>query len=62
MNDLAEKYKIPAEVMEFVLSGFLEVVFEDEAKKTVEFHIPSKRRTDDEGLVKFSVSGLKVWD
>jgi hypothetical protein len=48
MTDIAAKYKIPAQVMEFVTDGFLEVVLEDEAKKTVEFHIPSKRRKDDE--------------
>ncbi len=47
MTDIAEKYKIPAEVMAFVHDGFLEVVSGDEAKKTVEFHIPSRpgRRT-----------------
>ena len=33
MTDLADKYKSPAEVMEFVRSGFLEVVFEDEARR-----------------------------
>ena len=51
MTDLAEKYKIPAEVMEFVHDGFLEIVSEDEATKTVEFHIPSKRQTDDDGRI-----------
>jgi hypothetical protein len=51
MTDLAVSYKIPAEIMEFVQDGFLEVVSEDEATKTVEFHIPSKRQTDDEGRI-----------
>ncbi len=39
--DLADKYKIPDEVMAFVRDGFLEVSSEDEAKATVEFLIPS---------------------
>ncbi len=51
MTDLAVKYKIPADVMAFVHDGFLEVASEDEATKTVEFHIPSKRQTDDEGRI-----------
>ena len=51
MIDLAVKYEIPPEVMVFVNEGFLEVVSEDEATKTVEFHIPSKRQTDDEGRI-----------
>ena len=56
MTDLAQKYDIPADIMAFVKSGFLEVVSEDEATKTVEFHIPSKRATDDEGrLASYSV-------
>lgn len=42
----------------FVRDGFLEVVSEDEAKKTVEFHVPSKRRTDDEGRI---TSWSVVW-
>lgn len=58
MGDLAAKYKIPAEVAAFVRDGFLEVVSEDEAQKTVEFHIPSKRRTDDEGRI---TSWSVVW-
>ena len=47
-----------AEVMAFVRDGFLAVVSEDEAKKTVEFHVPSKRRTDDEGRI---TSWSVVW-
>ena len=58
MTDLADKFKIPAEVMAFVRDGFLEVVSEDEARKTVEFHVPSKRRTDDEGRI---TSWSVVW-
>lgn len=51
MTDLAVKYKIPAEVVVFVDKGFLVVLAEDEATKTIEFHIPSKRQTDDEGRI-----------
>lgn len=51
VTDLAAKYKIPAEVMAFVNDGFLEIVSENEAEKTVEFHIPSQRRTDTEGRI-----------
>ena len=43
MIDLALKYKIPAEVMEFVNDGFLAFLAEDKATKTVEFDVPSKR-------------------
>jgi hypothetical protein len=49
MTDIAAKYKIPDEVMAFVNSGLLVLLAEDEAEKTVEFHIPSKRWTDDAG-------------
>ena len=35
-------------VMAFVNEGFLVFLAEDEATKTVEFDIPSKRQTDDE--------------
>ena len=49
MTEIAAKYKIPAEVMAFVRNSFLEVVSENEAEKTVEFHVPSKRHEDDEG-------------
>lgn len=41
MSDIAEKYKIPAEVMEFVNEGFLEVAGETEDRAAVEFRIPS---------------------
>ena len=51
MIDLALKYQIPAEVMAFVNDGFLVFLAEDEAKKTVEFQIPSKRTTDKEGRI-----------
>jgi hypothetical protein len=51
MAILAEKYAMPQELLTFVESGFLEVVSEDEAKRTVEFHIPAKRSTDRQGRI-----------
>jgi hypothetical protein len=51
MPDLATNYGIPAELMAFVADGFLEVLSENEAEKTIEFHLPSKRRTDVEGRI-----------
>lgn len=51
MPDLATKYAIPPEVMMFVDEAFLEVVSEDEAQKTVEFHVPARRWEDGEGRV-----------
>ena len=58
MTDLAAKYEFPAEAMEFVRSSFPEVISEDEARKTIEFRVPSKRRTDDEGQI---TSYSAVW-
>jgi hypothetical protein len=56
MNTLAREYEIPPELMAFVESGFLKVLAEEKAEKTVEFHIPSKRTTDAEGrITTFSV-------
>ncbi|MBI3462007.1 MAG: hypothetical protein HY000_02965 [Planctomycetes bacterium] len=51
MTDIASKYALPDELSSFVDDGFLEVVSEDEDRKTIEFHIPSKRVTDTEGRV-----------
>ena len=51
MTDLAPNARIPAEVMKFVDDGFLVFLAEDEAEKTVEFHIPAKRTTDKEGRI-----------
>jgi hypothetical protein len=47
MNDVGKRFGIPPEVMEFVDSGFLELLGEDDAKKTVEFHMPSLRWEDE---------------
>ncbi len=59
MSDLALKYKIPAEIIAFVNEGLLVFLAEDEAMKTVEFHIPSKRQTDDEGrITSYSVTWI----
>jgi len=43
MDDIANKYKLPLSLMAFVDDGFLEVLSEKEAEKTIEFRIPSKR-------------------
>ena len=45
MTDLAEKYKIPDEIMAFVRDGFLEVAEETPDRATVEFRIPSMGST-----------------
>lgn len=44
-------YGIPPELMEFVYSGLLEVLVENEPEKTIEFHIPSLRTEDFEGRI-----------
>lgn len=49
MTNLAAMYKIPQEIQRFVDDGFLEVLSENDAEKTVEFHISSKRSTDRQG-------------
>jgi hypothetical protein len=49
MPDLATTYAIPPELMEFVNDGFLEVLAEAEAEKTIEFHIPSLLYEDHRG-------------
>ena len=40
MTDLAQKYKIPPEVMAFVNEGFLAVAEENADRATVEFRMP----------------------
>lgn len=51
MQDLAEKYGLPGELVAFIDRGFLELLREDFEKKTVEFHIPSKRAVDRHGRI-----------
>ncbi len=51
------KKRLPAEAVAFVRDGSLEIVSEDEAKKTVEFHVPSRRRTHKGYITSWSV----VW-
>ena len=51
MLNIAAKYNIPPEIMAFVKDGFLVFLAENEAEKTVEFHIPSKRRKDRAGRI-----------
>jgi hypothetical protein len=42
-SSLAARYGLPGEIVEFLNSGFLQVLSERLTEKTVEFHIPSKR-------------------
>ena len=49
--NIFDNYKLPPELRPFVDGGLLELVAEDEAKKTVEFHMPRLRRSDGEGRV-----------
>jgi hypothetical protein len=42
MSQLAAKYAIPPEFDRFIDAGFLELLREGAAEKTVRFHIPSK--------------------
>ncbi|HEX3658540.1 MAG TPA: hypothetical protein VHV55_22300 [Pirellulales bacterium] len=51
MSDLERDYGVPAELMEFIDDGFLEVLVEEPAEKTVELHAPSLRRTDPQGRI-----------
>lgn len=44
--ELASEFGIPSSVMDFVASGFLQVVSSDAATRTIEFHIPSMRFVD----------------
>lgn len=41
--DTLRKYDMPAQLKVFVEEGFLELLSEKDAEKTLEFHIPSKR-------------------
>jgi hypothetical protein len=41
LANLAEEYRIPPELMEYIDSGVLERISEDEAKKTLDFTIPA---------------------
>lgn len=50
-REIASKYQIPDELMAFVNDGFLEILSEREAEKTIEFHVPSKRTVDPDGRI-----------
>ena len=57
--ELASEFGIPPEVMDFVDSGFLEIVSNDINTKTVEFHIPSLRFVDpDDHITTYSVTWI----
>lgn len=51
MADLAAEFGVPAELRAFVDNGFLEVLSEKPAEKTVEFHIPTMHYTDDRDAI-----------
>ena len=53
MNDIAEKYKIHAKIMEFVEAGLLQVAMEDAEKATIEFDIHSLGYAELDGRYKF---------
>ena len=46
MIPMAEKYKIPPEIIAFVDDGFLKIAEEIPDRATVEFHIPSMGNAD----------------
>ncbi|MFN0021066.1 MAG: hypothetical protein ACKVP0_22635 [Pirellulaceae bacterium] len=52
MESIQQRYGIPPSVAEFLTNGFLEVVSEEPDRKTVEFHIPALRRTDERGRIR----------
>jgi hypothetical protein len=47
MSTIAAKYKIPPELDQFIDTGFLALLSETEAEKTIKFDIPSVAWTDD---------------
>lgn len=51
MQDFIERYNLPSELVVFIERGFLVPLREEFETKTIEFHIPSKRTTDDAGRV-----------
>jgi len=48
MTDIAQRYAIPAELTAFIDSGFIQLLAENEAEKTVRFDIPALAWTDDQ--------------
>jgi hypothetical protein len=42
MTHIAQRYGVPAEIEQFLVSGFLELLGEQPDRMTVEFHIPSR--------------------
>lgn len=49
MSTLVTRFAIPSEVQAFIDDGFLAPLSENDAEKTVEFHIPSLQFTDERG-------------
>lgn len=59
MNDIAQAFGIPPEIMQFVDGGFLELLKRDDVQKTVEFHIPSRRQRNEHGqITSFSLTWI----
>jgi hypothetical protein len=52
MESIQQRFGIPPSVAAFIENGFLEVVSEESDRKTVAFHIPALRRTDEEGRIR----------
>lgn len=60
MFDLQIEFGIPADLMPFVSSGFLQVVAVDRDERAVEFHIPRLCSTDRHGYITtYSVSWIR---
>lgn len=51
MSRFAADYAIPPDLDALIDAGFLKLVRERAAEKTVEFHIPSRRGRDDGGMM-----------
>lgn len=59
MTDLVQQYGLPPELLQFVDSGFLSVLAEKPAEKTVEFHIPAMRfRDENDAITSFSLTWI----
>ena len=51
MSRFASEYAIPSDLDTDIDDGFLELIAEKPDEKTVEFHIPSQRWSDDKGSI-----------
>lgn len=46
MDDIHSNFAIPRQLAPFIDNGFLEVLSQDKSRRTIEFHMPSKRFVD----------------